>query len=404
MNLVVSNNLESITPDTLPSRRRGDRLRLLCVVRSVLGFGTLSRELQRYTDTRGDVEAVHISLSNPFWMKVFSRVSPLPGNMDLQTFRAAQQWRRVMRGWFRGPLDLDRFDAVVVSPQFFAWAFADRRARGRGPLLALHIDATTLNTIRDFGDSRLTGYPLCAMERQVFRDADVVAHMGDWAGDSAHHDYGVPRERLLWVPPTCEVLRDKPPQAPGEEDGQANRLARIVFIGNDWARKGGPELLRWHQQHWADRAELHFVGRDPVPTEGTRNVIAHGRVPRDKVVGELLPSMDIFVLPTRRDMTPWVAVEAMAAGVPTVLPRVGGIPSLMVDGVTGLLCEPGDEAGFVRAIGSLLDDPQRRRRISEASQRHARATFTPEVVYGRLIDRLKQLALAPGAAPAAAAG
>lgn len=77
-------------------------------------------------------------------------------------------------------------------------------------------------------------------------------------------------------------------------------------------------------------------------------------------------------------------VEAMAAGIPVVATRSGGLPESVDDGVTGILVERGDETGLAEALGSLLDQPELRRRMGEAGRRRVRALFT----WDRQIDRL----------------
>jgi glycosyltransferase involved in cell wall biosynthesis len=68
-----------------------------------------------------------------------------------------------------------------------------------------------------------------------------------------------------------------------------------------------------------------------------------------------------------------VIVEAMAAGVPVIATRVGGIPSVLPDGECGLLVEPEDVAGLSGAIGKLLADGALAARMGAAGRRRAPA-------------------------------
>lgn len=94
-------------------------------------------------------------------------------------------------------------------------------------------------------------------------------------------------------------------------------------------------------------------------------------------VRELLGIMDVVALPSEREGFGYAALEAMAAGKPAVAFRVGGVPSIVIDGETGILVPPGDGEGLVRGLSSLLADAALRSRLSEGCRRHARG-FTLE--------------------------
>ena len=67
-------------------------------------------------------------------------------------------------------------------------------------------------------------------------------------------------------------------------------------------------------------------------------------------------SADIFVMPSDSETLGFVVIESMASGVPVVGARAGGIPSIIEDGVTGLLANPRDPADFAVKVKSLLED------------------------------------------------
>jgi glycosyltransferase involved in cell wall biosynthesis len=215
--------------------------------------------------------------------------------------------------------------------------------------------------------------------------------MSEWSAKSVVEDYGVSWEKIHLLP-GCVV------KSPGVAELGAPRargtaeLPRMVFVGNDWVRKGGPHLVAMHQRHFADRAELHVLSRQAKPDPAARNVVWHGTVPHDVLQGEVLPSMDLMVLPTTNDMSPFAVIEAATAGLPVIATRLGGIPEMIVDGQTGILVAPGDEAGFVRAVERLLPDPDLRLRMGRAAREHMARHFDPDVNYNRFLDRLVALA------------
>ena len=93
---------------------------------------------------------------------------------------------------------------------------------------------------------------------------------------------------------------------------------------------------------------------------------------------------DICLVPTiAQDSLSRTSVEAMASGIPVVASRIGGLPYTVTDGVTGLLCAPGDPADLSQKIGRLLDDPDLRRRMGLAGRKR----FEEEFVWEDVIER-----------------
>ena len=73
-------------------------------------------------------------------------------------------------------------------------------------------------------------------------------------------------------------------------------------------------------------------------------------------------------------------LEAMCFGCPSVATRVGGIPEVVEDGISGLLVPPGDAAGLARAVEALIADPTRRAAMGAAARRPAMDRFSADVI------------------------
>jgi L-malate glycosyltransferase len=86
----------------------------------------------------------------------------------------------------------------------------------------------------------------------------------------------------------------------------------------------------------------------------------------------------VFVLPSFMEAFPNSVMEAMAAGLPVVATRVGGIPELVSDGRDGLLVPAGDEAALAAAIARVLDDPALADALGDAARAAIRARFSFE--------------------------
>jgi len=89
-------------------------------------------------------------------------------------------------------------------------------------------------------------------------------------------------------------------------------------------------------------------------------------------VDAIMGCFDIFILPSLNEGMGRVLVEAMAAGLPIVASRVGGIPDLVTHGENGLLVPPADAGALERAISDLLSDKAKRKRMGETGKRICR--------------------------------
>jgi glycosyltransferase involved in cell wall biosynthesis len=92
-------------------------------------------------------------------------------------------------------------------------------------------------------------------------------------------------------------------------------------------------------------------------------------------VPQILASSDVLVLPSLSEGLPFAILEAMAAKLPVVATRVGGIHEAVIEGQTGLLVEPASAHSLEKAIMSLLDNPALAGAMGKAGQVRARTEF-----------------------------
>jgi len=199
------------------------------------------------------------------------------------------------------------------------------------------------------------------------------------------------RERRLGVAArTCDsdrtvVIRNAVDVAGARRVERARRTRPlIVAVGRLQAPKDFLTLVRALGRLEPDSFEAVIVGDGPdrarLEDEIRRlRLVGHVRlVGERRNVPELLAKADIFVLASSSEGMPISVLEAMAAALPVVASRVGGVPEEVVDGKTGVLVTPGDPEELAQALAGLVADGGLRRRLGAAGRARAEQTFDLE--------------------------
>ena len=196
-----------------------------------------------------------------------------------------------------------------------------------------------------------------------------------------------------------------PTTVPSRLEGEPPVLT-ILSVGRAVEKKGYPDLIAALARMPESPAwRFVHVGGGPLIAELRRLAERAGIAGRTEWVGAIarpellarLRAADLFVLACRvardgdRDGLPNVLLEAQSQGLPCVSTRVSAIPELIEDGVTGLLCPPGDPDALAAAIERLLRDRDLRRRLGAAGERRVRAQFSSVTGADRLAVKFRAL-------------
>lgn len=235
------------------------------------------------------------------------------------------------------------------------------------------------------------------VEADVLRQADAVLTL---TGRAARHVLadGVPPERVHVLPSGFEPALFAAAAADPEVSALPGR--RILFVGRLHPQKDLPTLLRAVPLLGTPGARLVVVGDGPDRPQAERlarqlglgravtflGAVPHHRIPAILAAGEVL------AMPSRYEELGSVLVEALRAGLPAVASRVGGIPDVVRDGVTGLLVPPGDPAALAAGLDRVLGQPTLAARLSAAGRERATAYDWSHLagrvrdVYARLVE------------------
>jgi glycosyltransferase involved in cell wall biosynthesis len=286
-------------------------------------------------------------------------------------------------------------DVIWTQAGTALFPFIATRARYAGIPYAISTDATNtqIERFEEYGLGDPGGRP--SLKHRVrdrilaycYRHAELVLPWSRWAAQAIADEYGVPDERIDVVPPGVD-LRQWP--ARQETAVQRDGPTRLLFVGGDFARKGGPLLLEVFRAHLRDRCELHLVTKDGEADE-PGVIVYRDFGPNDPGLRQLYEKCDALVLPTRADCFSLASLEAMASGLPVITCPVGGIPEIVEDGRSGWLVPVGDGAALLAAIEALLAQPEQARAMGWRGRAIAEERFDAAVNTRRVFNRLRRL-------------
>jgi N-acetyl-alpha-D-glucosaminyl L-malate synthase BshA len=144
--------------------------------------------------------------------------------------------------------------------------------------------------------------------------------------------------------------------------------ARLVLVGD------GPDrsAAEWLAHDLGIHGKIHFLGKQ-------------------ERVNELLPLADLMLMPSELESFGLAALEAMACKVPSIATRVGGVPELIDDGLTGLLYPVGDVDAMAQGALGLLKDPDRLEAMREEGRKTARTRFCATLVVPHYVRYYEQV-------------
>ncbi len=360
---------------------------LVFVLEQTLGHVAHARNIRRALDRHADT--VHSTVIPLEYMRSSGLTAHIPG-MRTWSFAASMQARSALAR----RLAAGRVSAVFIHTQVAALL--------AGPIMQRVPTVVSLDaTPRNF-DSQGTSYGHSAdgraieaiklrLNQSVFRRASALVTWCQWAADSLVADYGVPAEKISVIHPGVDVNLFRP------RDKRPDRGAvRILFVGGDFPRKGGQDLLQ-AMARLGPNVELDVVTGSAVEVPpGMVCRVHRGLSPQSPEIVELYRDADIFVLPSRGDCFPQVVAEGLAAGLPVVASTVGAIPEIVRDGVNGYLVPPADPRALGTALEALVRSPATRLRMGLSGRRSAEEKHDAGANNLRIIELLISVSEQPG--------
>lgn len=204
------------------------------------------------------------------------------------------------------------------------------------------------------------------MEQSALDHATYAVYSSEWAARSARQLTDPKKVRVLTFGPNISIEHTAEDVRVWVEDRrrQRPRACKLLFIGIDWSRKGGPIAIETAKilNESGLPTTLTIVGTDPqevVPDYVEKLGFISKSTPEGRAhLASLLREADFFILPTQAETAGIVFCESSAFGLPSLSYSTGGVPDYVRTGVNGVCLPVGTAAAvFAAEIRAILQDP-----------------------------------------------
>jgi len=244
-------------------------------------------------------------------------------------------------------------------------------------------------------------------KRELFKGGNLaIVTPSRWLAACARESRLFKNLRVEVIPYSLDtdVFSPLPKTEAKESVGLSAEIVTLLFVahvGNE-KRKGFQELKAAIQYCLAEPEFQNLVESNRVrilcfgyPSDELEAVgipvVSLGYLNSDQEIRAAYAAADLFILPSLEDNLPNTMLESMSCGTPVVAFDVGGIPDVVVDGVTGQLAPVGDVLKLARAILSLVFNPERREEMGQNCRKMMVEEYALTVQAQRYVELYQEL-------------
>lgn len=226
----------------------------------------------------------------------------------------------------------------------------------------------------------------------LLKGVDKIIAVSDFVERRLVNSMKIPQEKVLTIHNGVDLKRFRPledslirkKQLFGDDD-----LNVVLCISQLIREKGIHILLKAVPMvaRGVENVMFAIVGEGPGKREFEDLARDHGIQDRVRFLGlrsdteSLIAAADVIVCPSIwEEAFGLINIEAMACGVPVVATRVGGIPEIVTDGITGYLVDPGDSTSLTKAIEKILRHKVIRSSFGQMGLKRAQNLFDLDVM------------------------
>lgn len=240
--------------------------------------------------------------------------------------------------------------------------------------------ANLLYPIQEYG--KLFSKSWIGLERTIYENACHIFTRSSNITHSLLAQYGCDADKVTCVYAGSNVHMHHR-NLENERYGRKN----ILFVGIDWERKGGPELVAAFRQVLAAHPDAHLTIVGCSPQLDVPNCEIVGRIPLQQI-DAYYRNASLFCLPTRLEPFGIAFIEAFSYKLPVIATPVGAIPDFVIPGENGYLVPPGEVDCLANTLIQLLADPARCQLFGQRGYNRVQENYTWEKVGRRLKERI----------------
>ena len=231
-------------------------------------------------------------------------------------------------------------------------------------------------------------------ERGVYHDLDMIFTMSDYLTKSFIRDFNIDARKVRTI--GAGINLDSVPRLYDKDYSKKN----LLFIGADFYRKGGMDLLRAfkHVRDIHHDATLNIIGPRvlKISSDYSSGVVYHGFLSKSEPIQkmkleQIMRDSSIFVLPSLYEPFGIAPLEAMAFGIPCILTNDWAFREMVTPGINGELVSCGDITELAEKISTLLMNPDKLLTMGTAARDLVLKRFTWNHVVNNLRNELTSM-------------
>jgi starch synthase len=232
-----------------------------------------------------------------------------------------------------------------------------------------------------------------AFERAVYQGVDLIFTMSEYLKRSFVEDFGIPGAKVVNVGGGVNLDSFPEPFA-----GKKYDTKQVLFIGVEFERKGGPQLLAAHKRLREKHpgAVLHVVGPRTRPFPEQPGVVFHGYLhktdPREaEILRTLFEKCSVFVLPSLYEPFGIAPLEAMLHEIPAIVSRGWALQENVQPGMTGEHVDPGAVDELTEKLVAALADPGKLMEMGQRARQYVLERHTWPRVIERMLSEIRRV-------------